>query len=86
VCAARHIPPVPPGGVPMWRVLPLRVVVGIEQQSRWKFDKDSIDASEREWQNYRLTVFNEKIQQFLSKIRQETLFDEISAEKNITKD
>ena len=51
-------------------------------QSRYQFDTSTINASDREWRTHRLTSFNEKIQQLLSK----KSFDDIDNAKNLVKD
>ena len=54
--------------------------------SRYNFDQ-SVKASDREWQAYRLTAFNERTQVFVSKMISSGLqFEDIDASKNLTKD
>ena len=36
--------------------------------ARWQLNDFSIKASDKDWKNYRLTAFNEKIQILLSEI------------------
>jgi uridine phosphorylase len=54
--------------------------------ARYQFDPKTIEASDREWKTHRLTSYNEKIQLLLSKILGNRSFEEIDADKNMSKD
>ena len=49
-----------------------------KSSDRWNFDQSTIDASAREWQSYRLTTFNERVQLLLSKkLKAESAFEDV---------